>query len=236
MAVAQRVDLTNQVLDAIRAEIIEGRVRPGDRLHVGHLAEQFDVSPTPVKQALGRLATEGLVEFRPRGGAYVTSLASRDIDEILEIREMIEQYAARQALQNGDDADWNRLVGLAESLRGRLREDGTIDFAGFAADDMTFHRVLLELAGNQRLTRLYETLHAYTVVARAHFATREETDDQRPSDGALHVYYEHLAIADALRSGDPDAVRTAISEHLRLVRHFAQRAAATATTNGHSQS
>jgi DNA-binding GntR family transcriptional regulator len=227
VAVAQRVDLTNQVLDAIRAEIIEGRVRSGDRLHVGHLAEQFDVSPTPVKQALGRLATEGLVEFRPRGGAYVTSLATRDIDEILEIREMIEQYAAQQALKNGDDADWDQLVALAESLRGRLREDGSIDFEHFAADDMAFHRVLLDLAGNQRLTKLYETLRAYTVVARAHFATRDNTGQQAPGNGALHVYYEHLAIAEALRSGDPDAVRGAISEHLRLVRHFAQSAAAT---------
>jgi DNA-binding GntR family transcriptional regulator len=187
-----------------------------------------------VKQALGRLATEGLVEFRQRGGAFVTRLSPDDIDEILEIREMIEQYAAGRALKKGDDADWDRLVGLAESLRSHVHENSVIDFDRFAADDMAFHRALIELAGNHRLSGLYERLHAYTVVARAHFATRSAPGSQSSTDGALHVYYEHLAIAAALRARDPDAVRTAISQHLRLVRHFAQSAAA--QQNGQTQS
>lgn len=225
MAVERPIDLNNQVHVVIRAEILEGRIAPGTRLNVGRLAERLDVSPTPVKNALARLATEGLVEFPPRGGAFVSRLTVREIEEIIEIREMIELFAARQVLESGTDADWDQLESLAESLRTRVYEDGSIDFANFSADDIAFHRVLVGLAGNQRLTQLYEAQHVYTLVARAHYASLPTRPSAPPEGGTHHVYTEHMAIVAALRARDPAALDAAIRDHLSMVSHFVRSAA-----------
>jgi len=223
MAAVERLDLTDQVYDVLRAQIVQGRLRPAERLHVGRLAEQLDVSPTPVKNALGRLAAQGFVEIGPRGGSFVTRLTGDEIDEIFEIRELIEQFAAGRALDTATDADHDRLAALSASLRDRVFPDGRLDFDGFADDDIAFHRTLVGLAGNSRLARMYEELHVYTVVARAH---RPPADGQAAplDEGRLRVYGEHMAIVAALRAGDAAALRAAIGRHLRNARFFVRQA------------
>lgn len=236
MVVERSIDLNSQVLGVIRKEILEGQLPPGMRLHVGQLAERLDVSPTPVKSALGRLASEGLVEFGSRGGAFVSQLAATDVDEIIEIREMIEVFAARRAVESGVDADWDQLEALAESLRRRISADGAIDFAGFSADDIAFHRHLIGLAGNQRLTALYESQHVYTVVARAHYRLLVEPGERQPPEGGtMHVYHEHLEIVRALRARDLERVEAAIRNHLEIVRRFAHSATNAAKEDRTSQ-
>ncbi len=225
MVAVERVDLNHQVLEVLRKGIVEGRLKPGERLHVGRLAEWLDVSPTPVKHALGRLVTEGLVAFGPRGGAYVTRLTDADVEELFDLREMMEQFAAARAIATVEQADCDRLEEFAESLRDRVHADGSIEYDGFAADDEAFHRLLVGLAGNRRLADLYEALHVFTVVARSHYLLGAAPEPPAPGGGPHHVYIEHLAIVEALRAGNAEAVRAAMSEHLTTVRQFAQEAA-----------
>jgi DNA-binding GntR family transcriptional regulator len=222
--VIERTDLSQQVLSVLRRDIIQGTYRPGERLHVERIAARLDVSPTPVKNALGRLATEGLVAFGPRGGAFVTSLTPSEIDEVFEIREMIELHAAAKAVDAASTEDCEHLEHLAESLRSRIRTDGSADQEGFAADDMAFHAYLVGLSGNQRLARLYESLHVYTIVVRTHALVNDDTPTVATGARYLEVYREHLAIVDALRNNDSAALRSAIAHHLSIVRQHAHRA------------
>jgi DNA-binding GntR family transcriptional regulator len=218
-----RLDLTEQVYELLRVEMTRGRLKPGERLHVGRLSERLDVSPTPVKTALNRLIAQGFVETGRRGGSFVTRLADDEIDEVFEIRELIEQFAGKRALTNTTEDHIDRLRALTESLRGRVLPDGAFDFDGFAGDDMAFHQLLVDLGGNRRLARMYADLHVYTVVARAHRPTADGQSGAN-DEGRLRVYGEHTAIVAALKSRDPAALRHAISTHLRNARHFVRQA------------
>lgn len=233
MVVERPVDLNDQVLGVIKNEILEGKLPPRMRLHVGQLAERFGVSPTPVKNALGRLATEGLVEFGERGGAFVSQLTERDIEEIIEIRAMIETFAAQRAILTGTDADWDHLETVTEALRREILPDGSIRVAGFSANDLAFHRYLIALSGNERLAVLYESQHVYTMVARAHYRLLDDPGDYKPQEGgSMHVYHEHLAIVRALRARDLEGVESAIKHHLDMVLRFARSAAPAGAANG----
>ncbi len=222
MAAIERADLSQQVYERLRMEIMQGKLRNGERLNIDRLSARFEVSPTPIKTALARLASERLVEFRRNGGAYVTGLSSREIDEIFEIREMIEQYAAARALEASTEESCDQLTALAESLRVRIRDDGTADAEGFAHDDMAFHALLVGLTGNQRLVSVYESLHLFTLIARTHAIAGSTPTASQAESSNFRVYVEHMAIVDALRRRDPNALRAAMGNHLRKARVVAE--------------
>lgn len=232
MDAIERVDFAEQVYRRLRDDILRGRFINEERLHVGRLAERFGVSPTPVKTAIARLAAEGLVDQSNRGGAHVSSLTETDINELTDVRTLIEQYAAGLAINLATDADIDHLESLAHSLLTHIHEDGSVDYDGFADDDVAFHTALIELAGNQRLSRVHASLHVYSVVRRAHFLEHGMNGSaqglRRPY---AHVHGEHVAIVDALRARDRDGLQRALSIHLEIARDFATRVLAGVAAN-----
>lgn len=224
MDAIERADLADQVYQRLRDDILRGRFTNDERLHVGRLAERFGVSPTPVKTAIARLATEGLVSQGNRGGTFVSSLTETDIDELAEVRAMIELYAADRAIDLATDDDIDHLQSLATSLLTRIRDGGEVDYEGFAEDDMAFHATLIGIAGNHHLSRVYASLHVYSVVRRAHYLEHGlGAPANPPLRPYVHVHDEHIAIVDALRARDRDAMQAAIRNHLDIVRDFARR-------------
>lgn len=219
----ERLDLRDQVHTVLRAEIVQGRLAAGERLHVGRLADRLGVSPTPIKEALSRLTAEGLVELGARGGTFVTRPTKASVDDILELREVLEQFAAARALTVVTEDDLAALTALCESIKSRVQPDGSLAYEGFSLDDVAFHNMLVGLAGNQRLAQMYQDLHAYTIVARSYYQIRAKA---RATDvsGQMRVYHQHLAIVAALRARDPIALRAAISDHINGVREFGHRA------------
>lgn len=225
IAPIERLDLRDQVHTILRTEIIQGHLAPGERLHVGRLADRLGVSPTPVKEALSRLTAEGLVKVGARGGTFVTRPTRASIDDIFELREVLEQFAAARAIAAATDADLDQLTALCESIKRRVTADGSLEYDGFWHDDIAFHNLLVGLAGNQRLVQMYQDLHAYTIVARSYFQIRA-TDRSLDVAGRLAVYQQHTAIVRALRARDGVALRAAITNHFADVRAFGHRAAA----------
>ncbi len=231
MDAIERADLADQVYQRLRDDILRGRFTNDERLHVGRLAERFGVSPTPVKTAIARLTSEGLIAQGSRGGAFVTSLTETDIDELAEVRAMIEHYAADRAIDLATDEDIDRLEHLSHSLLNHIHDDGSVDYDQFADDDMAFHATLIGIAGNHHISRLYSSLHVYSVVRRAHFIEHGlGFSAQRPLTPYAHVHDEHIAIVAALRERDRIALRAAITTHLDIVQDFAKRVLATAGT------
>lgn len=221
----ERLDLRDQVHTILRTEIIQGRLGPGERLHVGRLADRLGVSPTPIKEALSRLMAEGLVKLGARGGTFVTRPTRATIDDIFELREVLEQFAAARAMAVATEADLDQLAALCESIKRRVNADGSLAYDGFWHDDVAFHNLLVGLAGNERLVQMYRDLHAYTIVARSYYQIRA-TDRSVEVDGRLAVYQQHTAIVSALRNMDSVALRAAITTHIADVRAFGHRAAA----------
>src|SRR5258708_9359161 len=123
--------------DRVRQAILRGELRQGQRLHARDLAERWDVSATPLREAFQRLAGEGLVELLPQRGARVSELASDEAARIYELRLLLEPLALRQSLEAADDQHRGEIRAAFAAFRSAQR---TLE--GVAAHPQC-HRILL---------------------------------------------------------------------------------------------
>ncbi len=140
--------LRDKIGDVLRTWILDGKLRPGERIVELTLARELNVSRAPLREALWLLSRQGLVEIRAHHGAYVTQLSEQDVREIFEIRELLEVHAAKKIRAAGaagaKDALQQALAELEEACHRR-------DIRIFSATDLRFHKTLWELAGNRHL-------------------------------------------------------------------------------------
>jgi len=198
--------ISDDVYDQIRRAILERQVVPGQRLSIPDLAERFDVSQMPVRQAIGRLSDEGLVEVRPRSGTYVVQIEARDIEETFEIRRALERLAAETAAPNATPKDIEKLESLVHQMDTVGREN--LDHEGHDRLNSEFHRRIIQLSGNQKLFEIYDHLNAHLKIARIHLSSKE---------WPLRVereQAEHREIVNALRDGDSKSLADALDRHI----------------------
>ncbi|MFG2883194.1 GntR family transcriptional regulator [Streptomyces sp. NPDC048297] len=199
-----------RVLATLRQDIIAGRLGPGERLVERELAERFNVSRVPVREAIRALVTEGFVLFESARRTVVRRLTPADVKELFELREALEVYASGLAASRATPED------LAE-LRGLLDEAATATKAGEAEAitdiNTRFHNRILAMAGNSLLASVMEP-----VDGRLRWLTRQ--NEEWPQ-----LLTEHRDLYDAIASGDPDRARDHTLEHVRAnyrstVRHL----------------
>ncbi|MEU0236521.1 GntR family transcriptional regulator [Nocardiopsis sp. NPDC006198] len=194
--------LGEKVAGELRRLIVTGRYAPGTSLVEGHLAEQFDLSRGPIRDALKILASEGLIDTNRRS-ATVVGLGGDDIDELFSLRGSLEQLALEIGL-NRDRA------GLAEGLRApleqmrRAREERDPD--AFTAADVRFHSVFYDVAGHRRLADVWAQYRPTIEVLL--LASNERYEDLGPSVRA------HEVLAGLVGSGEPEAVLEELRGHL----------------------
>ena len=197
--------LWQRVHDHLRDEITSGRLTPGTELHEVALAESLGVSRGPVREALGRLATEGLVTIRPRRGAVVRALSGDEFIEAYQVREALEMMAVRLAVPKLSMEDVVALEGLIDEMASR-GEAG--DVQGFFEANTRFHHVFFDAAGNRMLADLYRQLREQ--IDRHRLRSLELRGDLRRSIA------EHRAILRAARAGDVERAVHLVSEHIRV--------------------
>jgi DNA-binding GntR family transcriptional regulator len=214
----RRATLTDRATDALRAAIVEGRLRAGELYSVAQLAEQLGVSRTPAREALLLLERQGMVRFERNRGARVLETSARDIDEIFALRLLLEvpaaETAARRAVEAGDEELLAAVTQELAEMAARLEPPNE---NAFMAHDRAFHQLLLGAAGNARLAAIVEDL-------RDHVHLRGASTVGRGRD-LRAIYDEHVAIVEALRNGDPAAVGEAMRRHLERTRELLVRAA-----------
>ena len=143
--------LRDKISDVLRGWILDGELKPGERIVELTLARKLNVSRAPLREALWQLARQGLVQIRAHHGAYVTQLSEQDIREIFEIRELLETHAAKKIRAAGSaDAKAALTRALAELEEACRRRD----IRRFSAADLRFHQTLWELGGNRHLQDL----------------------------------------------------------------------------------
>src|SRR3954463_10015154 len=116
----QRQRAVDAVYEALREGILDHLFKPGERLHVDELSEKFGVSLTPVRGAIQQLATEGLIEIRPRSGTFVANLNQQEVDETFKIRCALECLAGEEAIHRITGDQLRRLKDLLRSLKKRV--------------------------------------------------------------------------------------------------------------------
>ncbi len=203
--------LTEWAYTIIKELILTRQIEPGAPIPLDRLSLQMGVSRTPVRDAVNRLAIEGLVEIQPRRGAFVASLNATDVSELLDLRRCIEVHAAEEAFARKVIPNLvSRLQVPMAKMGLATNDDEYLDYQKFIENDEAFHIAIVRAAGNSRLMRLYASLAVHVQIARAHHRSGVQ--------GAQEAQEDHRRILSALDEGNPALVRTALSLHLQNVK------------------
>jgi DNA-binding GntR family transcriptional regulator len=194
----QPVSLREQVVEQVRAAIIEGRLRPGDHIAETTLTQQLGVSRTPVREALILLEREGLVTATRNRGCFVRAFNAQDVDDIFSMRTTLENFAAELIINQLDDDDFAH---LRESIARQRDAIEARDFKHVRAIDMRFHRYLVERGRNPLMIRHWQEIVAQ--IAALLYVRAEALPDY---DEYLAIR-DHQSILDAYMVRDLDAVR-----------------------------
>ncbi|MFN0101586.1 MAG: GntR family transcriptional regulator [Bryobacteraceae bacterium] len=207
---------TDEVYENLRDAILNRLFKPGERLQVDEIAARLGVSLTPVRHAIQQLATEGLIEIKPRSGTFVATLSLEDIDATFDVRIALECLAAEKAIGRVRPADLQKLEELLEVLRKPVSNEETLRKHEKANSEL--HLLLIEAAGNRRLTEIYKGLNAHLTIARIHAAERNTDHDPRPAQEIAKRFAaeqaEHDELIAALRAGDLPRMHTAVRNHI----------------------
>lgn len=192
----------------IQTAIFSRQLPPGTALSVPELARQLEISRSPVREAVQRLVHEGLAVAVPYKGAEVARVTVEDLQELYEVREMLEGMAARRVAEHPDEAFSGELASLLEEHDRLLA--GPAHFEGHVNMDMRFHRSIREKAGNAYLVEALENLQGKVRLAM-HSLWQSDGAPQR-------ALADHRAILQAIQSGDAGAAETAARAHISRLR------------------
>jgi DNA-binding GntR family transcriptional regulator len=194
------------IADALREEIQQGKPRPGEPLRQEEIAARFVVSRIPVREALRQLEAEGLLVVYPNRGAYVAQLSAADVQEITELRVLLEGDLISRSVRQMSASDLALMVSaLQVAERGASRPDWSIS-------DNAFHEALYAPARRPRQLLMVRTLRS--TVERYQVAYRR-LPDQRSS-----WLDDHRAIIEATRNRDAREARRALVSHIQRAGAF----------------
>ncbi|OEU99772.1 GntR family transcriptional regulator [Streptomyces qinglanensis] len=202
--VPQRHSVRDQILEALRGALLSGELAPGEVYSAPALGERFGVSPTPVREAMQLLASEGAVETVPNRGFRVAAHSPRDLAELTEVQALLEVPAVLGLARALPPGYWAELRPLADDT---LQAAACGDRTAYAETDLAFHRALLEATGNRQLVAVAEDVRR-----RARLSALRATPAPRTTD-LLAEAADHLALLDALADQDYPAVERLVRGH-----------------------
>lgn len=214
-----RATLAEQVYQHLRRDILANAFPPGAALPEQTLAAYLDVSRVPVREALRRLAAEGLVTLRPRQGAFVSTISPQQFLDAYRVREALEELAIKLALPHLTGVDLDEL----ERLQGGMRRAAAMgDADAFFAANRAFHALFVTRSGNDYLSGIYFPLLDQM---RRHISSSLGL-----RGGLERSIDEHQAILEAVRAGDAEEAARLLREHI----HVPQRALEASTSGERS--
>ena len=199
-----QITVTGSLVQHIRNEIIRGNFVPGERLRLRDLAERFNVSTQPIREALTELESEGLVKSEPRRGAVVTSLSPAELRDIYEIRATLEAMATKHAVQHLTDETLKFLNTLLDDIDHNLGQ-----IVQLVALNYTFHTTIYQAAKRIHLLELNINLRHRT----AHYLHAYMID----LGGMPLAQEEHRAILNACRAKDDAKAAELMHHHIYKV-------------------
>lgn len=205
-----RQSRTQRAHGSLRRLILDNELRPGKRMFEQEVADYLKMSRTPVREALIRLAEEGLVEVRPRHGMTVLPISPGDMRDVYDVVASLEATAAELAIEKGVDPDQiRRLNESLDQMERALRDE---DRVAWAHGDEEFHRLLVQYSGNERLISIVSGLWDQT--HRARWATLSA----RPLPVASNV--DHRELVKAIESGNAKRAKKLHISHRRRSREL----------------
>ena len=196
--------LRNVVFQTLRTAILKGELKPGERLMELQLAAKLGVSRTPIREAIRMLEQEGLAKTVPRKGAHVAKMTEKEMEDVLQVRQALEELAARTSCERFTRAQLQELQQAQHTFeqstaRGNVKE--------IAQADVEFHDVIYRGADNPRLTMMLNNLREQMYRYRVEYL--------KDSSCYPQLVREHQEMVQAFSARDREAVITILRQHLK---------------------
>lgn len=207
--------LTDQAYQQLRDDIIHGHLAPGTKLRIEPLRKQYGVGATPLREALSRLSSDGFVTIEGQRGFKVADMTPADLDDVTNLRVVLESQALTQSILKGDDSWEARIVAAFHRLSKIEESDEERDLAEWEARNNAFHDALTSACHSKWLRRFYTVL--YDQHKRYRNLARSDTH------GIRDLHAEHRAIYDAALARDAEGACKANEYHIRQTAEVVQR-------------
>lgn len=196
--------LSEIISEEIRQRIWAGQIQLGERLFEVNLAKEMEVSRSSLREAFQMLEFEGLVVNMARKGTFVISFSEKDVQEISEVRLLLETQAFVNASQKIDEGNFRELKEMAETMKEYASKGNW----GKVFDlDMEFHIYVVKLSNNTRIIKLYDVIQ---MQIRTLLSQLNSFYEQRQE----LLYQEHVELIEVLRSRDVEAVEKMVKKHI----------------------
>ncbi|MEZ4861806.1 MAG: GntR family transcriptional regulator [Caldilineaceae bacterium] len=206
MSKSERNTLNQRVYSRLRQLLLNGHLSPGTQLDERILAEKMGVSRTPLREAIGHLAREGIVEYRPYRGNFVRTFTAKQVKDLYQVRKALESLAMRLAIPKLSQEHIEEIGMILAKVEEALARG---DMTAYAEADRQFHNAFLYITGNEPLIDALERLAAQIQVVRT-LANRDPEVVERTAK-------ERPLILAALTARDTDAAVRLMEEHIEGV-------------------
>jgi DNA-binding GntR family transcriptional regulator len=203
------VSETDKAYNGILELVLGHQLRPGERTSVMLLASRLNLGRTPVKEAITRLQTEGLLSVSERSGTTVNAIDVEEAKQLFALRQVLEDFAAEQAVKHATPTQIKQLKELAKQMRRQ-----SVDSKGrsllstrFVNSNVTFHALIVAASGNQYLARLYTQIQMHVQIVTYLISRGDDPD------AAAARQKEHEAIVAALADRDAKRLKSALRAH-----------------------
>lgn len=200
------------VYEELRDEILVGNILPGTRLMEVELAEEMEVSRTPIREAIRKLEKEGLITIEPRRGAYVSEVSVKDMLDILEVRSNLEGLAAYLAAYRMTRQEQEALVEISNQFDEAVKAG---EMRAMISTDTKFHHLIVESSRNQYLIHMVEQLQELVLRFRYLYYKDFKRAEEMPP--------EHYGIIEAIRQSRPEKARESAFSHIDKLRDMVLR-------------
>ncbi|WP_237049314.1 GntR family transcriptional regulator [Lentibacillus amyloliquefaciens] len=198
--------LSELIADELKQKIWNEEIQLGERLLETDLAESYDVSRSTIREALKILESEELVVSQARKGTYVADFTNQDINEMIELRTLLESHAFTQAINRLESHHTKDLEAIVDEMKQKADEK---DWNGLFDLDMKFHSYVVGLCGNTRIIKIYDSLQVQIRTFLMHL--------DRYYSSTQAFYNEHKQLLEALVSNDVHIVNDRVREHIEYV-------------------
>ena len=195
--------LRDVVFNALRNAILRGDLKPGDRLMEMHLASKLGVSRTPIREAIRMLEQEGLAITEPRRGAMVAGMTEKDLEDVLLIRDALDELAVSLACENVND---EIIASLEASMKNFQKDIKGGNVNEIVAADEEFHNIIYRAADNRRLETIVNNLREQMYRYRYEYSKDKTVYSQ--------LIDEHSRIIEGLKNQDVNGVKSTMHVHL----------------------
>ncbi len=195
--------LKDVVYKRIREMIINGTLPMGSKLSETVLAKRLEATKAPIRDAVKRLQSEGLVQIKPQSGTFVFSLSQTEFNELLEFRYYIESQAMQLSFEKNNKALCQSIRYILDKMSVCMERNGTLEYLGL---DNEFHQVLIDFCDNAYFAQAYALIAIRMATARNYLGSNEQHMQRS--------YEQHVSILQALQSSDVQEAKNLLRSHI----------------------